>query len=79
MNLSKHAELLRQEYEYEKAAFKRDSQKGIIIGKQGAMLKKLGMLARKDIEAFFLEVFVKVDKDWRQNEKRLETYGYKLD
>ena len=61
----------------------RESQKGIIIGHQGAALKKVGMLARKDIEAFFdkpvfLELFVKVDKDWRSNVGRLKHYGYDL-
>ena len=59
----------------------RDSQKGILIGHQGAMLKKLGTQARKDIEAFlerkvFLELFVKVDKDWRSNDGRLRQFGY---
>jgi len=59
----------------------RDSQKGIIIGKGGAMLKKIGREARKDIEAFvgkqiFLETFVKVDKDWRESEQKLKKYGY---
>ena len=59
----------------------RDSQKGIIIGKGGAMLKKIGREARKDIEKFvqkhiFLETFVKVDKDWRQSELKLKKYGY---
>ena len=59
----------------------RDSQKGIIIGKGGAMLKKLGMLARKDIEAFFgkqvmLKTFVKVEKDWRNNLRDLNSFGY---
>ena len=61
----------------------RDSQKGIIIGRQGAALKKVGMLARKDIEAFFgkpvfLELFVKVDRDWRSSAGRLKHYGYDL-
>jgi GTP-binding protein Era len=61
----------------------RDSQKGIIIGHQGAALKKVGMLARKDIEAFFgkpvfLELFVKVDRDWRSSTSRLRHYGYDL-
>lgn len=61
----------------------RESQKGIIIGHQGTALKKVGMLARKDIEAFFdkpvfLELFVKVDKDWRSNSSRLRHYGYDL-
>lgn len=59
----------------------RDSQKGIIIGKGGTMLKKIGREARKDIENFvgkhiFLETFVKVDKDWRQSELKLKKYGY---
>lgn len=62
----------------------RDSQKGIIIGHQGVALKKVSTEARKTLERFFgksiyLEVFVKVDKDWRSNTKRLEAYGYKLD
>lgn len=59
----------------------RDSQKGIIIGKQGSMLKKLGSMARKDIEAFFgkkvmLKTFVKVEKDWRNNLRDLNMFGY---
>lgn len=59
----------------------RDSQKGIIIGKQGTMLRKLGTLARKDIEAFFgkqvmLSTFVKVEKDWRNNLRDLNSFGY---
>lgn len=62
----------------------RDSQKGIIIGHRGVALKKVSTEARKTLEKFFgktifLEIFVKVDKDWRSNTKRLETYGYKLD
>lgn len=62
----------------------RDSQKGIIIGHQGVALKKVSTEARKTLERFFqksiyLEILVKVDKDWRQNEQRLEAYGYKLD
>ena len=62
----------------------RDSQKGIIIGHKGVALKKVSTEARKTLEKFFqksiyLEVYVKVDKDWRQNEKRLEAYGYRLD
>ena len=61
----------------------RDSQKGIIIGKQGKALKRVGTESRKDIEAFFgkkvyLELFVKVDKDWRQKSGRLKHYGYDL-
>lgn len=59
----------------------RDSQKGIIIGKGGTAIKKLGMMARKDIEEFtgkkiFLELHVKVDKDWRDNERELKRFGY---
>lgn len=61
----------------------RDSQKGIIIGHKGIALKKVSSEARKTLERFFgksiyLEIFVKVDKDWRSNTKRLEAYGYKL-
>jgi len=59
----------------------RDSQKGILIGKGGAMLKKVGMQARKDIETFFgksiyLELFVKVEPNWRNRENKLKTFGY---
>ena len=59
----------------------RDSQKGIIIGKGGEMLKKIGREARKEIEKFidqkvFMETFVKVDKDWRSTENKLKKYGY---
>ncbi len=59
----------------------RDSQKGIIIGKGGEMLKRIGKSARMDIEKFidqkvFLETFVKVDKDWRASEQKLKRYGY---
>lgn len=62
----------------------RDSQKGIIIGHRGVALKKVSTEARKTLDKFFgktifLEIFVKVDKDWRSNTKRLEAYGYKLD
>lgn len=62
----------------------RESQKGIIIGHQGVALKKVSTEARKTLEKFFgkhiyLQVFVKVDKDWRNSSKRLEAYGYKLD
>lgn len=61
----------------------RDSQKGIIIGKAGSALKRVGMQARHDIEEFFgkpvfLQLFVKVDKDWRSNQSRLRHYGYDL-
>jgi GTPase len=59
----------------------RDTQKGIILGEGGSMIKKLGTLARKDIEAFidnkvFLELFVKVRPKWRDNELHLREYGY---
>jgi GTP-binding protein Era len=59
----------------------RESQKGIIIGHQGKMLKKVGTEARKDIETFlqkkvFLETYVKVDKDWRDSDKELKRFGY---
>lgn len=59
----------------------RDSQKGIIIGQGGKMLKKVGIEARKDIEAFFekkvfLELFVKVEKDWRNKDRVLKDFGY---
>jgi len=61
----------------------RDSQKGIIIGKAGAALKRVGSMARKDIEDFFqkqvfLQLFVKVDRDWRSNTGRLKHYGYDI-
>ena len=61
----------------------RDSQKGIIIGKAGKALKKVGQMARTEIEEFFqkpvyLQLFVKVDKDWRSNQSRLKHYGYDL-
>lgn len=59
----------------------RNSQKGIIIGKGGTMLKRIGREARYEIERFvenkvFLETFVKVDKDWRGSEQKLKKYGY---
>ena len=59
----------------------RESQKGIIIGHQGVALKKVGAEARKTLEKFFdkhiyLEIFVKVDRNWRNSAKRLEVYGY---
>ena len=61
----------------------RDSQKGIIIGKAGSALKRVGSQARKEIEEFFqkqvfLQLFVKVDRDWRSNIGRLKHYGYDL-
>jgi GTP-binding protein Era len=59
----------------------RDSQKGIMIGNKGRQLKYIGMDSRKDIQKFvgkkvFLETFVKVDKDWRNNQGKLKKYGY---
>ena len=62
----------------------RDSQKGIIIGHKGQALKKVGAMARKDIERFFqkkvfLEMFVKVEKDWRNRDTLLKRFGYQLD
>jgi len=62
----------------------RDSQKGIIIGHGGKSLKKVGMEARKDLEVFFekkifLELFVKVEKDWRNKESILRNFGYQPD
>lgn len=59
----------------------RDSQKGILIGKGGEMLKRIGREARIEIQKFidqkvFLETFVKVDKDWRTTETKLKKYGY---
>lgn len=60
----------------------KDSQKGIVIGAQGKMIKLIGSRARKDIEILmhkhvFLELFVKVSQDWRNQEKELKMYGYK--
>lgn len=62
----------------------RDSQKGIIIGHRGQALKKVGAMARKDIERFFekkvfLEMFVKVEKDWRNRDNMLRAFGYRLE
>jgi len=59
----------------------RDSQKGIIIGKKAEAIKKVGIEARKDIEAFFgkkihLQTFVKVAKDWRKDDRKLLRFGY---
>ena len=62
----------------------RESQKGIVIGHKGEALKKLGTMARKDIELFFgkkvyLQLFVKVEKDWKNDDRMLKRLGYKLD
>ena len=59
----------------------RESQKAIILGEKGSMIKKLGTLARKDIEEFlgskvYLELFVKVRPNWRANDIFLKEYGY---
>ena len=59
----------------------RDSQKGIIIGHKGSALKRVGVEARKDLEKFFgkqvhLELYVKVNKNWRSSEKQLRRFGY---
>lgn len=59
----------------------RDSQKGIIIGHQGLALKKVSTEARRSLERFFgkaiyLELYVKVDKDWRNNQRELDNFGY---
>ena len=62
----------------------RESHKGIIIGKKGAMLKKIGSQARYEIEALMgtqvnLQIWVKVRKEWRDNELYLKNYGYRSD
>jgi GTP-binding protein Era len=59
----------------------RESQKGILLGEGGKMIKKLGTLAREDIEKFlqqkvFLQLFIKVKPKWRDNEMQLKEYGY---
>jgi GTP-binding protein Era len=84
-----HATVLIQEFKEKTTLIKivadiivqRDTQKGIILGEGGKMIKQLGTLARKDIEAFldskvFLELFVKVRPKWRDNEMQLKEYGY---
>jgi GTP-binding protein Era len=84
-----HATVLVQEFKEKTTLTKiradiivqRETQKGIIIGHNGSMIKKLGTLARKDIEEFiggkvFLELFVKVRPKWRDNEIHLREYGY---
>ena len=60
----------------------RETQKGILIGHKGGALKKVGVGARKKLQAFFakkvhLELYVKVNKDWRSNEQQLKRFGYK--
>jgi GTP-binding protein Era len=84
-----HATVLVQEFKEKTTLIKiqadiivqRETQKGIILGEGGKMIKQLGTLARKDIEAFldskvFLELFVKVRPKWRDNELQLKEYGY---
>lgn len=84
-----HATVLVQEYKEKTTLTKitadiilqRETQKGIVLGEGGKMIKQLGTLARKDIEAFigrkvFLELFVKVRPKWRDNEIHLKEYGY---
>ncbi len=84
-----HATVLIQEFKEKTTLLKiqadiivqRDTQKGIILGEGGKMIKQLGTLARKDIEEFlsskvFLELFVKVRPRWRDNEMQLKEYGY---
>lgn len=84
-----HATVLVQEFKEKSTLIKiqadiivqRDTQKGIILGEGGKMIKQLGTMARKDIEEFlgskvFLELFVKVRPKWRDNETQLREYGY---
>ena len=59
----------------------RDTQKGIIIGHKGSALKRVGIQARKDLEKFFgkqvhIEIFVKVNKNWRSDQRQLKRFGY---
>ena len=59
----------------------RETQKGIIIGHKGSALKRVGMEARKDLETFFdkkifLDLYVKVNKNWRNDSKQLRRFGY---
>ena len=60
----------------------RETQKGIIIGHKGAAIKRIGTEARKDLEKFFgkkvfLDLYVKVNKNWRSNDRQLKRFGYK--
>ncbi len=84
-----HTTVLVREYQEKQTLVKiiadiivhRETQKAILIGEKGSMIKKIGMEARKDIEAFigqkvFLELFVKVKPKWRDNEMQLKEYGY---
>ncbi len=84
-----HTAVLIREYQEKETLVKivadiivhRETQKAILIGEKGSMIKKIGTTARKDIEAFigqkvFLELFVKVKPKWRENELQLREYGY---
>lgn len=84
-----HAAVLVRQYEEKNTLTKivadiivsRETQKGIILGKNGSMIKKIGQKSREDIEKFidrkvFLELHVKVRKDWRDNDNYLKEYGY---
>ncbi|MBN1113868.1 MAG: KH domain-containing protein, partial [Oligoflexia bacterium] len=67
---------------YAEIYVEKDSQKGIIIGRQGSLLKKIGTQSRNDIEKLvdnrvYLELYVKVKKDWTKDEKALREFGYK--
>ena len=83
-------EVLTEEFKEEEKIIKirsvimveRETQKGILIGHKGGALKKVGVGARKKLQAFFdkkvhLELYVKVNKDWRSNERQLKRFGYK--
>ena len=83
-------EVLTEEFKEEEKIIKirsvimveRETQKGILIGHKGSALKKVGVGARKKLQAFFdkkvhLELYVKVNKDWRSNERQLKRFGYK--
>ena len=67
---------------YERLSWwRRETQKGIIIGHKGSALKRVGMEARKDLETFFdkkifLDLYVKVNKNWRNDSKQLRRFGY---
>lgn len=86
------AEVVVEEFKEEKTIIRiksliiveRNSQKGIIIGPKGAAIKRVGSIARRDLERFFgkkifLEIFVKVEKDWRNRDNLLRAFGYQLD
>ena len=86
------AEVVVEEFKEEKTIIRiksliiveRNSQKGIIIGPKGAAIKRVGSMARRDLERFFgkkifLEIFVKVEKDWRNRDNLLRVFGYQLD